>query len=151
MGRFRERPIDPPEPLCPKCRKIWWPDGSDYACPECGATIEKPECGSCGWSGDWKDGVAKCPHCGFDGSRDDCVVCNRSIPPSSSNYGYSICESCEEKSHRERYNDEHEMWEDKEIEYYENLDRATENECYAIEQGAKTEEDINGLFGGDAS
>jgi hypothetical protein len=43
------------------------------------------------------------------------------------------------------------MWEDKEIEYYENLDRATENECYAIEQGAKTEEDINGLFGGDAS
>lgn len=38
-------------------------------------------------------------------------------------------------------------WED-DREVVEKLDRTTENECYAIEQGATTEEDIAALFGG---
>lgn len=131
MKRFRERQINPPEPLCPRCRKICWPD-------------------------ELRDG--KCPHCGFDGSPDTCVVCKKPISPSSGNYGYSICESCEEESHRQQWEEEAlareaERHEDlDEYERYESLDRQTENECYAIEQGAKSEEDMDALTrGGDAS
>jgi hypothetical protein len=124
-----ERPINPPEPLCPRCRKICWPDE---------LTEEN-----------------KCPHCGFDGSEDICVVCKRPIPPSSGNYGYSICEPCEQEGHRERweagdYDDEPRfedyIEEERRIDeaYWGNqadsLDDVTKWECYAIEQGLTDEE-----------
>lgn len=79
-------------------------------------------------------------------------MCEKPIQPSSANYGYSICDSCEAEGHREDYEDgQRAEIEDEEIEYYEQLDRATEMECYAIEQGATTEEDMDAFTGGDAS
>lgn len=153
MRGFREQPINPPEPQCPRCRKICWPDDLEYSCPECGESITDPEC-PCGWKGEWEDAKGNCPHCGFDGSQHLCVVCKKPINPSSPNYGYSICESCEEEGHRKRWEDgEMDDYMEEETEHYENLSKATENECYAIEQGATTEEEMDEILnsGGDAS
>lgn len=123
MNKFRERQIDPPEPQCPRCRKICWPD-------------------------DLVEG--KCPHCSFDGSEDTCVVCKKPINPSSSNYGYSICEKCELEGHRRDYEEgRYDEYEHQEIEHYEELDKATENECSAIEQGATTEKELDEILNGD--
>lgn len=117
------KPVNPPEPQCPRCRKICWPD----------ALVE-----------------GKCPHCGFDGSKDDCVGCGKPISPSSANYGYSLCESCEEKGHRRDYEDG--RYDAAEQERAEDLEQAVVSECYAIEQGAKSEQDMDDILsGGDAS
>lgn len=117
-------PPEPPEPTCARCRQPYDPDES------------------------------KCPHCGFDGSEDTCVVCKKPIAPSSGNYGYSICESCELQGHKRRW--ENEDYPDFEEEPYEELPRDVENELYAISVGCTTEEEIDALYNnkpeeGDAS
>jgi hypothetical protein len=118
----------------------WMSGPPEPTCRRCGAYIQDEDFDENGEN--WK-----CHNCGWDGTPDICAVCKKPIDPRSKDFGSSIHQVCEEL---DRMKDpEYQKEVDEMImatygidhpESEETLDRATEMECYAIEQGMTDEE-----------
>ncbi|MHA2022120.1 MAG: hypothetical protein ACTSWQ_00485 [Candidatus Thorarchaeota archaeon] len=102
--------MEPPEPTCPRCREYISEDDQKY-CPHCWAEMDFTEidfenprgipCPDCDKYVALDDIAWRCHNCGYDGTEQKCVACNKVLGPREQD----LCIKCMEAEIRQQMKD----------------------------------------------